>query len=86
MEKTPDIVDITGNAFNQKRPSQEAAADLGALELDMKREEKNYGRHSKRMEELTRLAEIQERVIHRLLDRAIEKPTQPKRPHLTIVK
>ena len=78
MEKTPNIVDISGNAFNQERPLDEAAADLGALVLKKKQ--------TKRMTELAQLAEVQERVIHRLLDRAIEKPTQPKRPHLTIVK
>ena len=86
MDDVPDIVDIIGNAFNQERPIQEAAADLGAIILEMKREEQYYGKHTKRMEELTQLAEIQERVIHRMLDRAIEKPDPPKKPHLTIVK
>ena len=83
MEKTPNIADIIGNALNQGSPPQEAAADLGEIIMEMKREER---KHTKHMEELTQLAEIQERVIHRLLDRAIEKPTQPKRPHLKIVK
>ena len=86
MEKTPNIVDISGNAFNQESPPQEAAADLGALNLEMNRLKQRYRKCTKRMEELTPLAEVQERVIHRLLDRAIEKPDQPKKPHLTIVK
>lgn len=86
MEKTPNIADIIGNAFNQERPIQESAADLGAIILEMKREEQYYGKHTRRMVELTMLAEIQERVIHRILDRAIEKSDKPKRPHLKVVK
>jgi hypothetical protein len=86
MEKIPDIADIIGNAFNQERPIQESAADLGAIIFEMKREEKYYGKHTKRMAELTKLTDIQERVIHRMLDRAIEKSDQPERPHLKVVK
>ena len=86
MDKIPNIADIIGNALNQERPIQEAAADLGALVLEMEREEKHYGKNTKRMAELAQLAEIQERVIHRMLDRAIDKSDQPKRPHLTVVK
>ena len=86
MEKTPNIADIIGNAFNQERPIQESAADLGAIIIEMKREEQYYGKHTRRMTELTMLAEIQERVIHRILDRAIEKSDKPKRPHLKVVK
>ena len=86
MDKTPNIVDIIGNAFKLESPPQEAAADLGAIILEMEHEKKYYGEHTERMEKLTMLAEVQERVIHRLLDRAIEKPDQPKRPYLTVVK
>ena len=86
MDKIPNIADIIGNAFNQERPIQEAAADLGALALEMEREEKHYGKNTKRMAELAQLAEIQERVIHRMLDKAIDKSAQPKKPHLTVVK
>ena len=86
MEKTPNIVDISGNAFNQESPPQEAADDLGALILEMKHLKQRYRQYTKRTEELTQFAEIQERMIHVLLDRAIEKPDQPKKPHLTIVK
>ena len=69
MEKTPNIVDISGNAFNQESPPQEAAADLGALNLEINRLKQRYRKYTKRM-----------------LDKAIEKPDQPKKPHLTIVK
>ena len=80
MEKTPSII---GNASNQESLPQEAATDLGATILEMKREER---KHTKRMAELAMFSEIQEKVIHRLLERAIEKPDQRKRPHLTVVK
>jgi hypothetical protein len=86
MEKIPNIADIIGNTFNQKRPLQEAGADLGATILEMKREEQYNGAHTKRMAKLTKLAVIQEELVHRILDRAIQKQDQPKKPHLTIVK
>ena len=63
----------------------ECAADLGAIVFEMEREEKYYGKDSKRLAELEKLAEIQQRVVSRILDRSIEKADQPKRPYLTIV-
>jgi hypothetical protein len=63
-----------------------SSADLGAIILEMKREEKYYGKHTKRMTELTKLAEVQQRVMSRFLDRAIENSDKPKRPRLKIVK
>ena len=45
----PNIADIIGNAFNQERPLQDTAADLGAIILEMEREKKYYGEHTKRM-------------------------------------
>ena len=33
-----------------------------------------------------KIAALQEKVVHRLLDRTIEEHNQPKRPHLTVVK
>ena len=86
MDKTPNIVDISGDAFNQESPPQEAADDLGALILEMKQLKQRYRQYAKRMEELTKFAIIKEEVVHRMLDKAIEKPDQPKKPHLTIVK
>ena len=86
MEKTPNIVDISGNTFNQESPPQEAAADLGALNLEINRLKQRYRKYTKRMEELTQFAIIKEEVAHRMLDKAIEKSDQPKKPHLTVVK
>jgi hypothetical protein len=52
----------------------------------MELEERYYGKHTRRMAELKKLAELQEKVVHRLLDRTVEELDQPKRPHLTVVK
>jgi hypothetical protein len=86
MEKKPNIADIIGNAFKQERPLEDVAADLGAIILEMEREKKYYGEHTKRVEELKKLADVQDRVFTRTLARDIEKSTHPERPHLTIVK
>ena len=86
MEKTPDIADIIASHFNQDKTLYESAADLGAIVFEMNRERINQGQHTKHMEELTKLAAPQERIIRRMLDDSIEKSDQPKRPHLTVVK
>jgi hypothetical protein len=86
MTKIPNIAEIIASYSNQDKTLQETAADLGAIILEMKREEKYYGKHTKRMTELTKLAEVQQRVMSRLLDRAIENSDKPKRPRLKIVK
>ena len=54
--------------------------------LEMEREEECYGKHTKRLAELKKLAALQEKVVHRMLDKSIEKSDQAKRPHLTVVK
>ena len=64
----------------------EAAADLGAIKMEIYREKRYYGEHTKRMAELKRLAELQEMVVLRMLDKSVEEYNQPKRPHLTVVK
>ena len=86
MEKIPNIADIIASYSNQDKTLEESAADLGAMILEMEREGKNYSKHTKRMAKLKKLAELQEIVVHRMLDNSIEKANQPKRPHLTIVK
>jgi hypothetical protein len=86
MEKIPNIADIIAGHFNQNKTPEEAAADLGATILEMSREERYYGKHTKRMAELKKIAELQERIVHRILDRSVEGHEQPKRPHLTVVK
>ena len=86
MEKIPNIADIIASYSNQNKTLEESAADLGAMILEMEREEECYGKYSKRLVELKYLAEVQEMVVHRMLDRSIEGREQPKRPHLTVVK
>jgi hypothetical protein len=86
MTKISDIEDIIASHFNQDKIPEEAAADLGATILGMELEERYYGKHTRRMAELKKLAELQEKVVHRLLDRTVEELDQPKRPHLTVVK
>jgi len=78
MDKTPNIEDIIGNASNQERPIQDAAADLGAIVLEMDHEKKYYGEHTKRMTDLMKLAEVQGRVVSRMLDNSIDKSDPPK--------
>ena len=86
MTKIPNIADIIASYSNQDKTLQESAAELGAMILEMEREEQCYGKHSKRLAELKKLAALQEKVVHRMLDRGLEKADQPKRPHLTVVK
>ena len=86
MTKIPNIADIIASYSNQDKTLQESAADLGEMILEMEREEKYYGKHTKRLTELKKPAALQENVVHRMLDKSIEKSDQPKRPHLTVVK
>ena len=86
MEKIPNIADIIASYSKQDKTLQESAADLGAIILEMEREEKYYGKHTKRMAKLKKMAAVQEKVVHRMLDSSIEKSDQPKSPHLTVVK
>ena len=86
MDKIPNIADIIASYSNQDKTLEGSAADLGAMILEMEREEKYYGKHTKRMTKLKKLAELQEIVVHRMLDNSLEKANQPKRPHLTVVK
>jgi hypothetical protein len=84
MTKIHGIADIIASYSNEDKTLQESAADLGAMILE--REEECYGRHSKRLAELKELAALQEKVVHRMLDKSVEEHDQPKRPHLTVVK
>jgi hypothetical protein len=86
MEKIPNIADIIAGHLNQDKTPEEAASDLGATILEMSREERYYGKHTRRMAKLKKIAALQERVVHRLLDKTVEDTDQPKRPHLTVVK
>ena len=86
MTKIVNLGDIIANHFNQDNTLQEAAADLGAIILEMDREKQHHGVHTKRLAELEKLAEVQKRVVSRMLDNSIDKTDQPKRPRLTVVK
>ena len=86
MDKIPNIADIIASYSNQDKSLYESAADLGAIILEMEREHQYNGSHSKRLAELKRIAALQETVVHRLLEKSIDKSDQPKRPHLTVVK
>ena len=82
----PNIADIIASYANQDKTTYESGADLGAIIFEMKREKDHYGENTERMAELQRLAELQERVIRRMLDNSLEESRQTKRPHLTVVK
>ena len=82
----PNIADIIASYANQDKTLYESAADLGAIIFEMERENLHNGMHSKRLAELKRIKALQETVIHRLLEKSIDKSDQPKRPHLTVVK
>ena len=86
MTKIPNIADIIACYANQDKTLYESAADLGAMILEMEREEQFYGKHTRRMAKLKKLAALQERIIHRMLDNSIEESEHPKRPHLRVVK
>lgn len=68
MTKLPNIADIIAGYANQDKTLQESAADLGAMILEMEREEELHGGHSKRLTELKRVRALQERVVQRMLD------------------
>ena len=86
MTKIPNIADIIACYANQDKTLYESAADLGAMILEMEREEEFHDAHSKRLAELKRVRELQERIVMRMLDRSIEGSERPKGPHLTVVK
>lgn len=86
MTKLPDIADIIAGHANQEKTLRESAADLGAIILEMEREEKYHGKHSKRLAELKRARALKEKVVLKMLDESIEGDDRPKEPHLRVVK
>ena len=86
MTEIVNLGDIIANHFNQDKTLQETAADLGAIVLEIEREKKYYGEHTKRMSDLMKLAEVQHRVVSRMLDNSIDKSDLPTRPRLTVLK
>jgi hypothetical protein len=85
MDKIPGIADIIASYSDQGKTLEESAADPGATILEIGQERVLSGEHTRRMAELKKVAELQKKVVHRLLDRAVEDLNQPKRPHLTVV-
>jgi len=84
MDKITGIADIIASYSNQDKTLEESAADLGATILEIGQEKALSGEHTRRMAELKKVAELQKKVVHRLLDRTVEDLNQPKRPHLTV--
>lgn len=80
MTKIPNITDIIAGYANQDKSLQESAADLGAMILEMEREEELHGVHSQRLAELKRVRALQERVVMRMLDGSVEEGERPESP------
>jgi len=80
MTKIPNSTDIIAGYANQDKSLQESAADLGAMILEMEREEELHGVHSQRLAELKRARALQERVVMRMLDGSVEEGERPKSP------
>ena len=86
MTKLPSIADIIAGYANRDKTLRESAADLGAIILEMEREEELHGKNTERLAELKRVRALQEKVVMRMLDESVEGHEQPKRPHLRVVK
>lgn len=76
--------DSDGN--DNEKSKYDAAADLGAIKMNMYREKKYYGESTRRMAELRKLAAVKEKVLERMLDKSMEQKESSDKPHLTIVK
>ena len=68
MTKLPNIADIIAAHANQDKTLRESAADLGAMILEMEREEELHGKNTERLAELKRVRALQEKVVMRMLD------------------
>ena len=77
MTEIVNLGDIIVNYFNQDKTLQETAADLGAIVLEMEREERYNGKHTRRMAELKKLADVQERVFSKMVDRINDDDLPP---------
>ena len=84
MTKIPNIADIIVNHINQDKTLYEAAADLGAIILEIEREKKYYGELTQRMAELKRLADVQDRVVSKIMDESDDNTTRHEVPHLEV--
>ena len=86
QEKKVTKLPIIASYSNQDKTLQESAADLGAMILEMEREEELHGKNTERLAELKRVRTLQEKVVMRMLDGSVEGDERPKGPHLRVVK
>ena len=86
MTDIPNIADIIASYRNQDNSLHMPTADPAAVILEIDREKLYYGEHKRRMTELKKIAALQKTVLHRILERNLDKHDTPKRPHLTVVK
>ena len=86
MKKIPDTTNIIARHSDRHVPPEGPSSNLNAIVLEMTREQQCFAKHTKRMKELKKMASLQERVIHRMLDKSIEEPAPPERPQLKLVK
>ena len=85
MKKIPSQRNLLDKYFNSEGDLQETAADLGMIILEMKREETNNGKYTKRMLELKKLADIQEQVFREVEKRTIIKTSECKKPGFIVI-
>ena len=77
MTEIVNLGDIIVNYFNQEKTLHETAADLGAIIFEIDREKKYYGENTQRMAELKKLAEVQERVVSKMMDEIDDNTHRP---------
>ena len=77
MTEIVNLGNIIVNYFNQEKSLQETAADLGAINFEINREKKYCGENTPRMAELKKLAEVQERVVSKMMDEIDDNTHRP---------
>lgn len=85
MKKIPSQRNLLDKYFNSEGDLQETASDLGMIILEMKREERNNGKYTKRMLELKKLADIQEQVFREVEERTTIKTSECKKPGFIVI-
>ena len=86
MKKTTDITNLIASHSDPNKSDETPNSGLKAIVLKMTREQQCLAENTKRITELKKIASLQEKVIHRMLDKGFEEMTQPERPHLKIVR
>ena len=85
MTEIVNLGDIIVNYFNQEKTLQEIAADLGAIIFEIDREKKYYGENTQRMAELKKLADVQERVVSKMMDEIDDNTPHPEVPRMEVL-